>query len=258
MNIISIGCSWTYGLGLDKSQTYPAHLQDLLSDTTVINGGHAGADIDHAIYTGIRLIKEWKPKVCIFQLTTTDRITLGTDGADFFRHKPYTNKDFAQDVYYENPLDQKYIRLLGIGDEIKTKLTVGNLVSSKKDFKKLLVESKVKAGAKDLTSFIRLLFENVIFSPYRIQKICDSLFLFNAFLKSNNIIPLYFSWLPVAPPIVKNSIECENFISHSVSEFFDKEYPSHSLYIDNGFHLSNKGNKILAEEYLYPQLKRLL
>jgi len=257
-NIICVGCSWTYGHGLENQDTFPAVLQDELKTYKVINAGHCGSDINYSIFSAIRLIKEFNPKIVIFQLTSFDRMTLGTDGfKNFLKNSSFLNKD---DIYYED--NQDYVRLLGIGDNIKTKFTYGSFVADDEyksiDFK----DSKIKSNFEEYKSFVKILFENIIYSDYYYNQNWMNLFLFQQYLKSNGIKGLFFQYLHERKtsriPTIKTMIDYNDFIDVPFRKWLDTNYPKENFFIDNGYHLSRHGNTILVNEYLMPYIKKLL
>jgi hypothetical protein len=152
--IVCVGCSWTYGHGLSADQTYSAHLQNSLSEYNVINAGHCGSDINYAIFSAVRLVEKYNPCLVIFQLTTFDRVTFGTDGYDnFLNDLYYDGRD--DNVYFETNMPN-YKRVIGIADNIKTKITHGSYTAKDYDIKTELVDSKIKnTSFKDYKKFIR-------------------------------------------------------------------------------------------------------
>lgn len=253
--IICVGCSWTYGHGLENKDTYPAILQDKLKKYKVINAGHCGADINYSIFSAVRLIKEFKPRFVIFQITSFDRMTLGTDGYEnFLKNSNFSKSD---DIYYED--DKEYIRLLGIGDNIKTKFTHGSFIAD--DDYKLIdhKDSKINSNFKDYKSFVKILFENLIYSDYYYNQNWLNLFLFQQYLEKSNIHGLFFQYLHEQKfakfPFIKTMINENNFIKPSFRKWLDINYPNKSFFIDNGYHLSREGNQLLVNEYLAPYLK---
>lgn len=256
--IICVGCSWTYGHGLENNDTYPAILQDRLKSYKVINAGHCGSDINYAIFSAVRLIEEFKPKFVIFQITSFDRITVGTDGFEnFLNHSCFSKAD---DIYYED--DKTYVRLLGIGDNVKTKLTHGSFIADDKykliDYK----DSTIKSSFKEYKSFVQLLFKNIIYSDYYYNQNCLNLLLFQKYLENLGIGGLFFQFLYeskfTTSPIIKNMLDNTKFINPNFRKWLDTNYPNENFFIDDGFHLSRKGNEILVDEYLMPHLTKLL
>ena len=254
MNIVSIGCSWTYGHGLDSSETYSAHLQNAISQKKVINGGHSGADNEYSVYAGTRLVEEYNPAICIVQLTTFDRITLGTDGFENFEKNSYSTN---QPIYYGKSENTEHLRVIGIGDTVKTKFTPGNYLADKNEKEQIHKQSGVSNNPKKFNDFTSVLYEDIVFSDFLFHKTINSLWLFHCFLQSKNIKPLYFSWL--ALPSAFYSTEyyekiASNFIHTPVVDYLSSK---NDIFIDNGYHLSNTGNKMLAEEMLLPRINAL-
>lgn len=259
--IVCVGCSWTYGHGLTADQTYSAHLQNALSDYTVINAGHCGADIRYAIFSAVRLIEEYNPCLIIFQLSSFDRITLGTDGYD----------NFLNDIYYDGRDDGVYFedtkathkRMIGLAHNAKTKITHGSYIASSDNIKKELLNSEIKnLDIKKYEIFISTLVENVLHSNYIHQQLFNELFLFQQYLKLKKIPLQYFYWLPYENKF-KESFNSKLFdksklISDPVTEWIKSTYSNNNYFIDNGYHLSNEGNKLLAQKYLLPYIKKLL
>lgn len=256
--VINLGCSWTYGYGLKSNETYPSFLQKLFSNYKFINAGHCGADIDYAIFSGCKLIKEYNPKVVIFQLTSFDRATLGTDG---FKNFLKNNMSITcnSNIYYDDS-DKNNCRVIGINDSVKTKYTNGSYVASKKDKREELLNSNMNnVNDKKYKNFVDVFYENIVYSNYEVDKKINNLYLFKKYLELMHIKSLWFFWLP---PVNDNFFkdffkECQ-FIETSVVEWLREYYPQDSFYIDKGYHLSSKGNEILAKEYITPNLKFLL
>lgn len=256
--ILCVGCSWTYGHGLENQDTYPAILQDKLKTYKVINAGHCGADINYAIFSAVRLIDKFKPKYVIFQITSFDRITLGTDGFENFLKQSFFSK--SDDIYYEDNI--KYLRLAGIGDNVKTKFTHGSYIADDNDKSIEYNDSKIKNSFKEYKSFVKILFENIIYSDYYSNQNYLTLFLFQQYLDNLNIKGVFFQYLYESrftkTPVIKTMIDKNKFITPSFRRWLDTTYPNKNFFIDNGYHLSRQGNEILVDEYLMPYLTKLL
>jgi len=255
--IVSLGCSWTYGHGLSADQTYSAHLQKRLPEYKIVNAGHCGSDIDYAIFSGVKLIEKYDPEVVIFQLTSFDRMTLGTDGFEnFLKNDVVTNH--TSRIYYDTNTD--YTRLIGINDGIKTKYTHGSYISSTADKKEELESSGMKhLDFKKYKNFVDTLYENVVYSDYEIEKRINNLFLFKEYLESKKIKSLWFLWTPnTNVEFFKKFFKKETFIETPVLEWLKQYFPNNNFFIDNGYHISEKGNMLLAVGYILPKLKPLL
>jgi hypothetical protein len=259
--MVAVGCSWTWGHSIKSYETYPAHLQNCLKDWQVINAGHCGADIDYTIFSAFNLIETQKVDFIIFQLSTLDRITLGTDGFDNFLDNKYFNgKD--ESIYYESKND-KFQRVIGIADNAKTKYTDGSYSAEDKFKHDEFKHSGMKnLNYKKYRNFVSVLTENVSYSTYKFQKTFSNLVIFENYLKKHNIKSLYFSYLPLPNDILesnfflkfKNSV---NYIEENWKSWLERTYPSNDFYIDRS-HINHAGNKILAEEYLIPYIEKLL
>ena len=256
-NVISVGCSWTYGLGIDSSQTYSAHLQKIFPEYKFINGGHCGADTDYAIFSGVKLIEKYKPKVLIFQITSLDRYTIGTDGFDNFINEvaPVT---YNSNIYYES--QDNNARLIGINNGVKTKYTQGSYTKNKKEINHEMKESCMnRVNLKKYKNFVDILYENIANSEYEYDKKINNLFLFKEYLKQKEIKSLWFFWAePYNNKFFKNFFVNETYIDIHVTKWLSMHYPKKSYYIDSGYHTSSEGNKIIATDYISPKLEELL
>ena len=255
---VSLGCSWTYGYGIDSNETYSAHLQNLCSKYKFINAGHCGADIDYAIFSGTKLIENYSPKLIIFQLTSFDRLTLGTDGFENFLKSSVAVDDETK-IYYESQKDEN-LRVIGINNGAKTKYTPGSYIASKKDRNEEIELSNMKkVNFKKYTNFLEVLYENVVYSEYEFNKKINNLYLFKEYLKQKQIKSLWFNWIkPHDSNFFKKFFVNDNYIDISVTEWLLEKYPSNDFYIDNGYHISDAGNNIIARDYILPRLKELI
>jgi hypothetical protein len=233
--IVCVGCSWTYGYGISSEDTYPSILSKRLS-VNVINAGHCGADIEYAIYSAKKLIDSYRPKLVLFQLSTLDRMTLGTDGYKNFLDEKHVSN--VEEIYLEKN------RVIGIGDNTKTKFAIGSYINKNKE--KDLIESTIKASESEYESFIKILFENIIFSDYQFYKIKSNLQLLASYAKSVNSKVIFFRWLKSTP--INELCDNMEYINHSVEDL--------SLdFIDNGYHLGSTGNALVIDRLILPYLK---
>lgn len=259
--IISVGCSWTFGHGVSANETYSAYLQDSLDNCQVINAGHCGCDNRYSVFSAVRLIEKFNPDMIIFQLTTFDRMTLGTDGFDnFIKDRFYDDRE--DEIYYEEN-ELPYKRLIGIGYNSKTKLTHGDYIASDRDLQGSLVDSKMHTVRLDnYKNFVKILTENVTHSNYNHQLFISNLFLLQQYLKLKKIKAIYFNWIDntkdISGPYVSKWLDTNHFVTDSVKHWLTKNYPNENFYIDNGFHISAKGNKILSDHYLLPLIRKIL
>jgi len=230
MTILTVGCSWTWGYGLQPSETYSAHLQDFLG-VNVINAGTCGTDIKQSIYSTYQLLDHIQPSIVIFQLTTFDRITLGVSGKKNFVDQNYiVNKP---NLYFCNG---EYERLNGIGDSEKHLVTIGSYT-----------ECLDNTDSKSIST--KFLMENVIFDEYTLSNTLIDITLLQSHLKMQGINYAFFPWFDL-PNELDNKL---NIHHKSAIDFLGDEF-----FIDKGYHISNAGNKKLAIEFIYPMIEEVL
>jgi len=99
--ILCVGCSWTYGYGLDIHETYPAYLEKI-TGKKVLNAGMNGSDIQYAIYSAYRLLQEHDISLIVFQLTTLDRKSIPVSGYDNFVSGKYYDKNKVKNTLIQN------------------------------------------------------------------------------------------------------------------------------------------------------------
>ena len=225
MTVLCVGCSWTFGKGVETHETYPAHLQNYI-DIPVINAGYPGTDINHAVWTAYRLMDEYKLKIILLQLSTFDRMTLCYyNGLNNFLEEEYYSNN--EPYIYNNGEDQKYKVVYNVSAEYEYELiTPAAFLEHKNDA-------------------VTFLYKNVIFSDYRTLQVISYVDMFKAYAKSKGCEVATFSWFN-SPEIIHSLLDT----TISVLEVFGNEYV-----IDNGYHFSNDGNKRVAEEYVYPLIK---
>lgn len=228
--ILTVGCSWTFGTGVEADETYSAHLQDKLN-IPVVNAGHAGIDIPYSIWSAYRLLHIYKPKLIIFQLTTFDRLTYSTGGYQNFLSKKLHSLE-EQPVWTN---EGNHIRVNGITEDSLQRLTQGSYLDS--------LGNKSQGNITN-----KFLFENYVYSDVKTDMIHMQLDMFQNYAESNNAKVLFFPWLPLEKEIVKRSIV-------DIRRDSAVEYLGDTYFIDKGFHISSAGHKTLAEEYIYPMIR---
>jgi len=229
--ILTIGCSWTYGTGVEPDETFSAHLQNKL-DTRVINGGHPGIDIPYAIWSAYRLFNKFKPEIVLFQVTTLDRLTYSVSGrGNFLDNKTHS--------LVEQPIwttEGEHIRVRGITEDVLERITLGSYK-----------EALVKTDSKSVTN--KYLYEQNIFSDVKNDMIHAQLDMLRSYILSKGAMIVFYPWVPLGKDIHKRSIV--NIRKDAVIKYLDQEH-----FIDNGYHISNEGHKLVADEYLYPMIRR--
>ena len=178
------------------------------------------------MYIGEHLIKQFNPDIILFQLTTLDRLTLVNDGKDNFLENIF-HDDRNFDVVFDD-----YHRIVHIN--------VTPLLITQAAYTEALDKpSKVESSA------IKFLFENYIFSNQRTEYIIQSLNNFRLVNKNRDVY--FFPFLD----LYSRTFENISWIRQdSVINTVGKEY-----FIDNGFHLSEEGNKRMVNDYILPMLE---
>jgi hypothetical protein len=239
MTIFCLGCSWTAGHGVKEEESYPAHLQNFIKKD-VYNAGFGGTDISHAIWTGYRIIQEYKDcEIFLLQLSTLDRHTFVSDGKDnFLDYEHYSGNEPY--IYDNSDVDTKYKRIYNVHAEMKfTFLTKGQYLESQ--------AYRSKKGHTGLEKDIMMtyFFENILFSDYNTFQLYSYIDLFKTYCESKNIKLIIFSWLDspkILRPLMTNT--------KPIIETFGEGY-----IIDNGYHYNSEGLQLIAEEYVYPMIK---
>lgn len=102
--ILAFGDSLTYGTGADKQQSYPAHLQQMLSQT-VINAGIPGEVSKTGLARLTGLLKRHRPELLI----------LCHGGNDILRHSNLTQtKDNLQQMINLARINNTQVVLIGV------------------------------------------------------------------------------------------------------------------------------------------------
>ena len=82
---VAVGCSYTQGIGIEFSQTYPVLLG-------YENWARAGSDIEFSLWQAHRAVEAGATDI-LFQITSWDRITLAAeDRHNFSANRPYTGE----------------------------------------------------------------------------------------------------------------------------------------------------------------------
>ena len=226
--ILCLGCSWTYGAGLSSDKTYPYLLQAMLNDCTVINAGFRGIDIPFTLYIGEHLIKLLDPDVILFQLTTLDRLTLTTNGKNNFLENMFHNDNHFNATFDDNNR-LEYI------NSIPLLITQAAYLEA------------IERPSAATSQAIKFLFENYIFSNQRTESIIQSINNFRLTHKDRDVY--FFPFLNMHYRTFENIswIRQDSVINTVGEEYF----------IDNGFHLTEEGNKRMVEDYILPMLENV-
>lgn len=96
---ITLGCSNTFGVGVDDKETYSSKLQGLL-DIPVVNLGMVGSSVWHCVYTA-KVIAKFEPKYVILQVPNALRFTIFDDDEFNFKNiGPWNTGIVAKMIQY--------------------------------------------------------------------------------------------------------------------------------------------------------------
>jgi len=87
-SILTLGCSYTFGTGLDRKDTWPFQLGSILNESTY-NAGLPGTSNDTAFRLANYLVPKYKPKGVILLATFSSRYEFYNDNRTFNTDKFY-------------------------------------------------------------------------------------------------------------------------------------------------------------------------
>ncbi len=269
LKIACLGCSWTRGIHpnsepMPDNETYPYHLMTYLKsngiNADVIQGGRAGAGIEHTHLVADYILKEFDPDLFVFQITTHNRSILALD--------PIEEKEkrirFDYDEVKENDSSPSFYKIWDLSDNI-IHLSPGLGASASehheeerwKWFVDHLHESKIKGKVTPELSLDN--FKNYISTWYEQQSQTDfqKYFYYSQtyslidFLRQRgkDVVPFY--WLKWKPEFRSNLFTLRQFPS---IEGLMGEKTFKSYQIDNGYHINSEGNAKLVKEFLGPSI----
>jgi hypothetical protein len=248
MKMLTVGCSWSSGYGIDPNDAYPRVLESLIPDCKVINLAAPGTSFTHAIHNIIGGIEEHNPDVVLFQGTTLDRVTFGVNG--------YNN--FLKEVYL--PHDRVFLH---ITQEVLLKATDND----KKYFLSLAKDIKYSGNIEELISAVKFYGLHTMYDHFTLDSYMISLATLQSHLNQKKIKHLFFPYLHFTWEGRKyfniwdtkfGNLPNTNNIIRQPFETWLSKYTDNNHYIDNGFHLDKEGHKLLAKEYLLPKLKKII
>lgn len=261
MNILCLGCSWTYGYGLKSNQTYPYYIEYFSGDN-VDNAGFPGLSI-YEYFDIINTLNDYD--YYVIQLTTFDRCKFGFNGLnkEFFGKDTnkvlrdnFWNDEQPRRLLYDN---EQFITLTnGIGLDIKnnTYESLDNLYETTKKFNNHIKKEHIK-------NFIELWYDNIMLSTESEKNYLKEILLIQNTLKMMNKNFLMFYW--TNHDFMKNHENIMQFIDKNYfinknkgyKDFFNvlDEYKNKYI-LDNGFHLNEMGNKFLAK-YIFEKIYNL-
>lgn len=246
-DVYCFGCSWTNCYGIDSDQSWPEYLQSKLDGVRVHNLGINGADIKQIIHSLFKCIDKSVPKTIILQLTSLDRFHYGVGG----------RKNFFEGGLNTPPL-WNYANGLMITDSYsylesnKTSTPTFDNITSFLDLDKTQYKN-----------FVKFHYENISFDLYNQENILLLISLTINYLEQLGVNIIMFpyadeGWIDTQG---KNGILSNSLFAKLLKDSFFIRNPfknwmlhNHGLdyFIDNGYHLSEKGCQILVDEYLMP------
>lgn len=268
--ILCVGCSWTYGSRLESNQTYPFFLEQYLNErshsVSVFNGGLQAADLNLSIMTLFRLEELINPDIVVFQITTADRSLFGLDGFFPFCDKEYEPSSSDIQINDENPS-----RLFNIDDFNKLRMTPGiaesaiigaNQHTIQDIFEKEIEVNNKTANIKDFVAFCKFWGENISLSRIQNLSFLKDLILLQSYFKNNNkkVLFLFYVFNPFMTELyLYDKLDMKIFLHQPVYDFirdrFKKKIPD-TIFIDDNYHLSKEGNKLIVDEYIGPEVER--
>ena len=252
MEIACVGCSWTYGYGIDRKDTYPEILNSVLEEHNVTNYGMSGVSLPQIFHKVVELVSTNKPDAIIIQGTTLDRASFGKNGYESFIKEQYLP-----------PPDDYTVSLVNI-----TPATYVDVVEGGKGFFEELVDNiQYKGSKEDLAKFIKVYVENVMYDRFTLDNHLISLATLQSYLNEKGVRHIFFPYLDytwsenpnfnIWETNFGNIVDSSKIIKKPFYTWLKENTPN-NYYIDNGFHLGKEGNEILVKEYLLPNLKEIL
>lgn len=221
------GCSHSVGLGLNDINKSWGNIFAKKNNHELTNVSHSGCSLQYSIQQIINKISEEKYDTVILQLTDISRIPISYDGENIF-FSNFINNVNEKEVFHLNK--GSYLQSVdGYNFPIKTEI-------------------------------IRFFYENVMYSTFYMNTIINELYLLQETLKLKNIdfilIP-YDDWTwsdssPMSIWKVEKSkiIDKTRYVDYPFMLWLKHNYNPEDFWIDNGFHLNEKGHSLFAEEYL--------
>lgn len=235
MKIVSVGCSFTSGVGVLEKETYTYQLAKLLNcDFT--NWGEAGHSNQYIFRKTIEVLKNWNPNdILIIQWTNPNREEIVTNEGYLF-YPPWSDWVSLSFLYGKNPIEG--LRNIGVFD--------------KDEFEKKVVEKKQK--------FVDSYCENFYNEDYLLNlSFCFQYSLYGLLEKLNVKYLMFFGW-----EIGGNTYTVKNFEKYKTqkqifdftNEKFLKENFGSFTNTPESEHPDANGHNKWAN-YLYEKVKEL-
>tara|TARA_X000000950_G_scaffold242306_1_gene296569 strand:- start:56869 stop:57615 length:747 start_codon:yes stop_codon:yes gene_type:complete len=234
--ISCIGCSWTQGLNIPYTHTYPYILHELLNNSNkenkMINAGRSGASWINYPQSLQYIHKKYNPDVYVIQHTTPDR------GMLLFS----ANKSKYQRITRDHDLYDNYIQLWD-NTQSYYHLTVGMaeefLNNSQSDFvSHMLNEIKRKSSLSpgNVIERVKYWYEHERHHPLTFEKFEETIDYCDMYVKRLGKQIIHLFWLD------------DNFVvgPHDKIIIQKQLKDFNKLVVDNGYHFKQEGNTEVA------------
>jgi len=221
------GCSHSFGYKLDDINKSWGNIFARNNNHELTNVSHPGCSLHYSIQQILNEIPKESYDTIVLQLTDISRITIPYNGDEVF-FSDHINKAKEDKVFHLH--------------------------------KAAYLESVDGCNSLIKTEIVRFFYEKVMYSKFYLNTIINELYLLQQLLKLKNIdfilIP-YDDWTwgyenPMNIWKFENSkiIDKTRYIDYPFMKWLRDNYNPDDFYIDNGFHLNEKGHKLFAEEYI--------
>ena len=223
------GCSHSVGLGLNDIKKSWGNIFAKNNNYELTNVAHNGCSLQYSIQQIINKIFEEKYDTIILQLTDFCRYPIPFNGENIFFSNNITdaNKNIS-DVFH---LNRGFYLEANDGYKFDIK-----------------------------TEVINFFYEKVIYSTFYLNTVINEIYLLQQLLKKMEIdfilIPYddyawgYDSMMSIWKFENSKKIDKTRYIDCPFMKWLKDNYNPDDFYIDKGFHLSEEGHRIFAEEYL--------
>lgn len=271
IKIAAIGSSATLGFQIEPSESWPAQLEKICNkqfdDVEVQNRATHGLALQAYAERIVYLENEINPDLYLLQIPVPGRLYLGINGKGKLKEEEY-----SKDVLFGWSRKNAQIsptRLL---------LTSGEILNENSPFHKFLKSyyfptvkrNNSKVSYKLLIQFIKFWHENIRFSDLDYIYYGKEIYLVQQLLAKFHKPYFMFRWDGPAMSFYAEKfapfyslIDFDRFIlqgKFSVLELLKKHYPDsyESFLIDEYGHLNQKGNQVVAEDFVFPSVISLL
>ena len=239
-----IGCSWTQGLNIPYTDTYPYILHEMLNDSEIanktINAGRSGASWINYPQTLKYIHKKYNPDVYVIQHTTPDR------GMLLFS----ANKDKYQRITRDHDIYENYIQLWD-NTQSYYHLTVGMaeqfLKNPQSDFvNHMLNEIKRKSSLApgNVIERVKYWYEQERHHPLMFEKFEETVDYCDMYVKRLGKKIIHLFWLDDSFVVNMNGsingTDNQIVVQRELKNFDE-------LVVDEGYHFERAGNTEVAK-----------